>query len=302
MRRNAQNWVLTAACLIALIPAVVRAQADRYAPTVLQLAATPRSATFGSVTATRDIEAIFNNPAMVGVAVGSVAGFGRFDAATHLTLASASNLGPFNVGIGAQYLDALSQTDRLPYWSYSLRAGGHIATSSAVGALALAMTVRGNRVGAAVKYVDQRIGAQHDGVPSLDLGLARDISRYTVGLTVQNIGAGIHLSNSGAQLPLRVSAGVTGYGLVVGQFDLNGSAGASVLPDGIVLPGMGLELGYAPLEGYSFAFRASMRRPELRAQQPITLGGSAALDRFALEYAYEDWVGGGNHRLALRVR
>src|SRR5687767_15525914 len=60
MRRNAQNWVLTAACLTALIPAAVHAQADRYAPTVLQLAATPRSATFGSVTATRDIEAIFN--------------------------------------------------------------------------------------------------------------------------------------------------------------------------------------------------------------------------------------------------
>jgi hypothetical protein len=300
--RMAERWVSFAGCLLVSISTVGHSQADRYAPTVLQLAATPRAATFGSVTATRDIEAIFSNPAMVGAAVGSVAGFGRFHAATHLTLASSSNLGAFTVGIGAQYLDALSQADRLPFWSYSLKAGGHIATSSAVGALALAMTIRGNRVGAAVKYVDQRLGAQHDGVPSLDLGLARDISRYTVGLTVQNIGAGIHLSTSGAQLPLRVSAGVTGYGFVVGQFDVNGSAGASVLPDGIVLPGMGLELGYSPLEGYSFAFRASIRRPELRAQQPVTFGGSAAVDRFALEYAYEDWVGGGNHRLALRVR
>jgi hypothetical protein len=45
-----------------------------------------------------------------------------------------------------------------------------------------------------------------------------------------------------------------------------------------------------------------MRRPELRAQRPLSVGGSAGLDRFAVEYAYEDWVGGGVHRLALRVR
>ena len=72
--------------------------------------------------------------------------------------------------------------------------------------------------------------------------------------------------------------------------------------DGIVLPAFGLELGYAPLEGYSFAVRAGIRRPELRAQQPLSVGGSAALDRFALEYAYEEWVNGGTHRVALRVR
>jgi hypothetical protein len=278
------------------------AQADRYAPTVLQIAPTPRASTFGNVTAIRDVEAIFSNPAMVGVAAGTVVGVGRFQAATHLTLASAASLGPFSVGIGAQYLDAYSQSNALPYWSYSLRAGGHIPTSSAVGGLALATTFRGNRIGATGKYMIQRIGAIEDTRPSLDLGLARDVSRYTVGLTVQNIGAGIHLVNSGAQLPLRVSAGVATYGWAVGQFDLNGSAGASVLPDGIILPGGGVEVNYSPLEGYAFAVRGSMRRPELRAQRPLSVGGSAGLDRFAVEYAYEDWVGGGVHRLALRVR
>jgi hypothetical protein len=83
---------------------------------------------------------------------------------------------------------------------------------------------------------------------------------------------------------------------------MNASVGASILPDGIVLPGAGAELSYVPMEGYTFAFRAGLRRPELRAQQPLSLGGSASLDRFALEYAFEDWVGGGTHRLALRVR
>ena len=302
MRRHAEYWALTAACLMALMPATGRAQADRYAAPVLQIAPTPRAATFGSAAAARDIEAIFGNPALVGVAVGTVAAMGRFDAATHVTLASSSSLGPFSVGIGAQYLDNVSQSLGPRYWSYALQVGGFENASSAVGALALSANFRGNRVGAAVKYIDQRQGRSQDGAPSLDLGLSRDFSRYTVGVTVQNIGDGIHFDYGSAALPLRVAAGLSSYGWTVGPFDVNGSAGASVLPDGIVLPAFGLEVGYVPLDGYNFAVRAGIRRPELRAQQPLSIGGSAALDRFALEYAYEDWQNGGTHRLALRVR
>ena len=295
-------WIRVAACLL-VTAASAEAQADRYAPTVLQIAPTPRAATLASTTAARDIEAIFGNPAMIGTAVGTVVASGRFDAATMLTLASASSLGPFSVGIGVQYLDFESQTAwQQPYWSYALEVGGQYKSTSAVGAFALSTTFRGNRFGAAVKYVSQRIGGLQDAGPSLDLGLARDVSRYTLGLTVQNIGSGMESSGFSHQMPLRVSGGVTSYGWTVGPFDVNGSAGASVLPDGIVLPAFGLELGYAPLEGYNFALRAGIRRPELRAQQPLSIGGSASLDRFALEYAYEDWVNGGTHRLALRVR
>lgn len=301
----ADRRVRVVACLLVactLLTANAQAQADQYAPTILQLAPTPRAATMGSTTAARDIEAIFGNPALVGVAVGTVAAFGRFDAATHLAIASSSSLGPFSVGIGAQYLDNRTQSLGPRFWSYALQVGGSEGASSAVGALALSTTFRGNRVGAAVKYLDQRQGTRHDGAPSLDLGLSRDFSRYTVGVTVQNIGDGIHYEYGSAALPLRVAAGLSSYGWTVGPFDMNGSAGASVLPDGIVLPALGLELGYVPMEGYNFALRAGIRRPELRAQQPVSVGASAALDRFALEYAYEDWVNGATHRLALRVR
>ena len=299
--RPAAAWYMPLAAGM-LISAPAQGQADRYAPTVLQIAPTPRTATFANNTAARDIEAIFSNPAMVGVAVGTVVGVGRFDAATHLTVASTASLGPFNVAIGAQYLDYESQTIALPYWSYALQVGGHLPSSSAVGAFALSTTYRGTRFGAAAKYMDQRFGALQDAMPALDLGLARDVSRYTVGLAVQNIGAGVHMLGSVAQLPLRLSSGVTSYGWTVGPFDVNGSAGASILPDGIVLPAFGLELGYVPMEGYNFVVRAGARRPELRAQRPLSVGGSASLDRFALEYAFEDWVNGATHRVALRVR
>lgn len=279
-----------------------RAQADRYAPVVLQLPATPRAAVLGSTTAARDIEAVFSNPAMVGVASGTVVGGARYDAATLLSLASSASLGSFSVSIGAQYLDAHAPGDRLPFWSYALNLGGHQPVSSAVGTFALATTWRGVRVGAAAKYVEQRQGALQDGTPSLDLGLAKDLSRVTAGLAVQNIGAGMHFPASSAQLPLRVSVGAAAYGYTAGPFDLSGTAGAAVLPDGLILPAAGMEVGYAPLDGYNFMVRAGIRRPELRAQQPLSFGGSASLDRFSAEYSYEDWVGGGAHRLALRVR
>ena len=298
--RKKRQWLLT--LLASLVPVLATAQADRYAPIVVQLPPTPRAAVLGNTAAARDIEAIFGNPAMLGVAAGTVGGFARYDAATLLSFASSASLGPLSVGIGAQYLDGPAENDQLPLWSYALLVDGHLSVSSAVGAFGLATTFRGVRVGAAVKYIEQSQGAVQDAAPSLDLGLAKDLARLTAGVTVQNIGAGIHFPNSSAQLPLRVSAGIAGYGFTFGPFDLSGSAGASVLPSGDVLPAAGVELGYVPMEGYNFVARVGLRKPELRAQQPFSFGGSASLDRFSLEYAYEDWNGGGAHRLALRVR
>ena len=91
--RMAACWIRVAACLLGTA-ASAEAQADRYAPTVLQIASTPRAATLANTTAARDIEAVFSNPAMVGVAVGTVVASARFDAATMLAFASSSSLGP----------------------------------------------------------------------------------------------------------------------------------------------------------------------------------------------------------------
>lgn len=296
------RWLALALVLAPVMPAPATAQADRYAPVVLQLAPTPRAAVLGATAAARDIEAIFGNPAMIGVAAGTVAGAARYDGATLLTVASSSSSGSFAVGVGAMYLRGTAHSDRLPLWSYALNVPGHLALTSAVGTFGLATTVRGLRVGSAVKYATQHQGAVGDARPALDLGVARDLGRLTAGLTVQNIGAGPRFPTSSAQLPLRVAAGLAGYGFTWGPMDVSGAAGVSVLPDGLVLPAAGLELGYVPLDGYTFVARIGLRRPELRAQQPLSFGGSASLDRFSLDYAYEDWDGGRAHRLALRVR
>jgi hypothetical protein len=294
--------VLLVACCVAVFAAPLGAQSDRYSPVVVQLPATPRAAVLGAGPGIRDIEAIFSNPALVGVTAGTVAGLARYEAATMLTVASATSLGAFSVGIGAQYLDGNADIPRLPFWSHSLRHGGAVAVASAVGAFSLATTFRGWRVGAAAKYLDERHGGFQDGTASLDLGISKDVRRFTTGVTVQNIGAGIRYAGISAQLPLRVSAGAAMYGFVAGPLDLGGSTSLAVLPDGSVHPAVGVEAGYVPLDGYLFQARVGLRRPELQAQGPLSFGGSASLDRFTLDYAFEDWSGSGTHRLALRVR
>lgn len=294
---------LAAALLVTtIVSSGAEAQADKYSPVILHLPATPRASVLGNGAGVRDIDAIFSNPALAGLNAGTIAGFARYDAATMVTLVSSSSLGAFNVSIGAQYLDAHADVVRLPFWSYSLGLGGPAAVASAVGSFAMSTTFRGMRVGAALKYVDERAGGLSDGTPSLDLGISRDIRRFTTGLTVQNIGRGIHFAGIGSQLPLRVSAGAAMYGYVFGPLDLGASMNLSVLPDGELRPAAAIEAGYVPLDGYLFQVRAGVRRPELRAQGNVSFGGTASLDRFALDYSWEDWNGGGVHRLALRVR
>lgn len=256
----------------------------------------------GNGAGVRDIDAVFGNPALVGSVTGTLAGFALYDEARMLTLASTSSFGSFDVSIGAQYLDAGTEAVRLPLWSYSVVFGGPIPVASAVGVVGLSTTWRGLRVGAAGKFVDERIGSGQDARPALDLGLSKDVGRYTTGLAVQNIGAGIRHGGWRPQLPLRVSVGASTYGMPVGPFDLGGNAGVSVLPGGDLLPAAAVELGYVPLDGYLFQVRVGLRRPELQAQQPLTFGGTFSLDRFTLDYAYEDWAGGAAHRLAVRVR
>jgi len=297
-----KRLILLAAMLAAVVPLTVPAQTESYAPIVLQLAPSPRAAVLGTTAGVRDIDAVFGNPALAGSVTGTLAAFAQYDAARMLTLASSSALGSFNVSIGAQYLDAATDAVRLPLWSHSVIFGGPIPVSSAVGILGMSTTWRGMRVGAAGKLVQEQVGNGQDAKPSLDLGVSRDVGRYTTGVAVQNIGAGIRHGGWHPQLPLRVSAGASTYGMPVGPFDLGGNAGLAVLPTGDLLPSAAVEVGYVPLDGYLFQARIGVRRPELPAQQQLSFGGTFSLDRFTLDYAYEDWDGGGVHRLALRVR
>ncbi len=297
-----RRTMLVLAGLTCGVSATLAGQSDTYAPVILQLSPSARSAVLGDNPGVRDIDAFFANPALAGQVPGTMASFGRFDAATLLTLASSQSLGTYNVAVGASYLAAHSDVVRVPFWSHSMIRGGPVPVASVLGTVAFSTTFRGNRVGAAARFVDERIGSDQDAVPSLDVGLARDAGRITTGVAVQNIGRGLQHGGTPTQLPLRVAVGASTYGYALGPFDAGGAAGVAVLPNGNIYPSFALEMGYVPLDGYLFQARVGMRRPELQARQSLSLGVTASLDRFTVDYSFEDWAGGGAHRLALRLR
>jgi hypothetical protein len=308
--------------IAALSAAPVHAQRDKYAPIVLQIPAGARlTGLGGAFVAVRDIESVFGNPALVGTATGTVTSFERYRGSTAGTLAASMTLGVMGAAISTQVLDfrtvAIDFADPPPsrrpppVSSDVLREPGEMAGGSLAGTFALATAWRGYRWGGAVKYVEERVGTWRGDSPAFDFGVAKEGGRIVTGLSVQNVGRSMQspIIGPGRQpqflridLPLRATLGAAGFGLPVGPFDFGASLALSVLRDGFVAPAAGMEWGYAPLEGYNFVVRAGVRRPELDQQRPITLGASASLDRFSLDYAFEDVRGRAGHRIGLRVR
>lgn len=299
--RGVSRHAVALLALLGSIPA--EAQEERFAPLVLQLPATARATGLGgAVVALRDLDAIFGNPALAGVASGTVVSLTRFSRYARMGAAAASSsLGAFNAGIGVQLVDFESGGFGAFQESRVLTRSGSGAASGLVGAFALNTTFRSLRWGAAVKYVEDRITLGRDGSPTLDVGVATQ-GQTTWAIAVQNIGPGMDVGAVRADLPLRVSAGASRFGVPLGPFDVGATLSLSVLRGDLVAPAAGTEWAYMPLDGYTFAVRAGVRRPELREQQPFAAGASFTLDRFTLDYAFEDLAAGGAHRLALRVR
>ena len=303
---------LAVAALLALPNAFALAQTEEYAPIVLQLPASARATGVGGAfVGVRDIESIFSNVALSGVSTGTAFSVERFRASSGGSIASSMSLGAFGVSIAGQYLthsapvscNYVSCDNGFPPVGSGVLSNtvGPAGASSLAGSVALSTAFHGLRWGAALKYVREQLGGFGDGTAAGDFGVAKDGGSYTTGLTVQNIGSDIVLGHK-VQLPLRATLGVAGFSRPVGPLDVAGSFAVSVLRDGFVSPAGGLEWSYSPLEGYNYVVRLGARRPELREQRPLTAGASFTLDRFTIDYAFEDLRGGAAHRVGLRIR
>lgn len=286
------------------------AQRDRYAPLVLQLPASARTMAMGGVTAaTRDVDAVFGNPALVGGNnTLSMTGARYPSNATAGLLATAMNVGSLGIGVGVTVLDAPSTVEFPPLRSQLLlheeeqaRTGSSLAAT-----VAASFNWKGFRWGAAAKYAEERANLGRGGTYAGDIGVTKDIRNGTIttGLAVQNIGAPLRGTGVGRNVPTRVALGIGRGGYGLGKwFDLGGAANFAVRRDGRFVPSGGGELSYVPIEGVSFALRAGVRTPELHAQQPVTAGVGVMLDRVSLDYGWEDMRGsGGAHRISIRLR
>jgi hypothetical protein len=294
------------ACL--LVPAAAHAQAGGIGPIVLQLPASTRAIGFGNAyVGVREPEAVFYNPAQLGVRPGVALSAERYGSvSTAGAFSSTYVFGPFGFGIGAQMLDYTAASPVYPDAAPNgerLFSDEAFPASSLVGAAALEMAYKGIRWGLTQKLAQDRVRNARDGVWLTDVGAAKEIGPVSVGATIQNLGASAKMLGTSAALPTRGTIGFAGAGLPVGPLDMAMSAAVSVRRGGRVSPAGGVEFGYVPIEGIIFAGRVGARLPEKNAEAPVTLGASFTFDRLTVDYGFEPYQGkGSGHRVGIRLR
>jgi len=294
------------AALIVAAPAPTLAQAGGFAPVVLQIPASARAIGFGNAyVGVREPEAVFYNPAQLGVRPGVALSVQRYGSvSTAGAVASSYVFGAFGLGIGAQMLDFDAQAEAYPALAPNgeqLSEPGPFPASSLVAAIALERAFKGIRWGITGKFAEDRAGTTRDGVLLADVGAAKEIGPGTAGVTVQNLGTSPHMANTSALLPTRATLGYAFAG-PVGPLDAVVSTAVSVRRGGRVAPAGGVELGYMPIDGVIFAGRVGGRLPEENAESPVTLGATFTFDRLSVDYGYEPYQGRDAHRIGLRIR
>jgi hypothetical protein len=284
----------------------VRLTAQEPAPLVLRVPPSPRALGLGNAYVGGDgADAIFFNPANVARSPGLFASVGRYrDASTSAAIASSTTFGSkLALSAFATWLDYGADGFLARPTDLTLR--GPDGAENFTAGVGLATIVRKVRLGAAVKYGEERIGGVRGGRAIFDVGISREIDWLTAGISVQNLGGDLDVGGAKRPLPTRVTAGATTRRLAIGaQVDVLLSGAVSREQDGTIVPAGGGELVYEPVSGWTAKLRAGIRRtspitPEIR---PFTAGASLGLDRFSLDYGMEWYRSTGVvHHLGIRI-
>jgi len=286
---------------VAVGPAPLVAQVSP--PAVLSLPGSVRSAGLHGAGAALvgDAGAVFANP--VGIATLRHIGIEgtyrrtRFDA-TAGTAALGWRLSQFDLGLGLAYMGG----DSVPLVGLSRGAGGRPYEAMGVGSLVYRFGVLA--VGGSIREVRRSAGGAEERGRSGDLGIALAVfDIMAMGFSLQNVG-GNWRPQSMLPLPRLARWGFTmNYTDPQGTFRLmttleaqwpEGQPSRWILGGeaGIVVYGVGL-----------LARAAYQTRTAGTAEPAVTFGGSAALGKLRLDYAYaaRDLVGAPAHRLGLRL-
>ncbi len=282
------------------------------APLVLRLPASARLAAMANAgVAANDGDAMLYNPAMLNVARGMAASVQRYGSfGTAGAIGSVTQVGSLNFGVGAQFLDRRAPAGTP--WSDVVRPGatrlsdsGSVAASSSAFTVGVGRTIKGLRLGASVKYAEERFGGAHDGTFAFDLGLVLPFGPANFAVVAQNLGPSLKLGGSDGLLPRRIGVGFGGgmYPLFE-HFDIGMQSQLTLEGNSFVRPAGGIEIGYVPIEGVSIVLRNGLRLPRERDESLMTGGLGVVVDRWSIDYAIEPFRGGrpASHRIGVRVK
>lgn len=297
------RWIVAAWLLLATARPGA-AQGHPLEPILLRLAGGTRALGMANENVGgRDDDVIFYNAAQLASARGTSVSNEWFTRANFLTTVSTSL--PFasgGLGLGAQSL-TYSSAAGAPGDPRSL--GGH-GTQPASGLVLLAgyaQRLLGTRIGIVTKLVTDESGTYRDTRGAFDIGVARDVWQGTAGLALQNLGEAVRTPSGRIPIPTRATLGYQGGGLPVGPLDLVASAAVTMTRGRWVSGGLGAELAYGWLDGYTVSVRGGARRPADDGEGRWTAGLGFTADRVTVDYALETRRGGQDaQRLGLRVR
>jgi len=303
--------LLLAAAALA-IPATSRAQTTSYGPLAFRLPASTRALGMADVGVTsRDDDVVFYNPAQLFVARGTSASVERMTAdAVGGTMSTVLRLGPGGVGLGVNYLGYRAAYAIYPVTRADILESPSIypAASSILATVGYAQTFRGERFGLSVNYGADEIGSERYYRAAADVGVAKDIGRWTTGLSLQHLApayrskSSTYTASDSSGPPMKATLGTSWSG-PAGPLDLIGLAAVSGTLEGHVSPAVGGEMAWSWLSGYSIAVRAGARYPANIDDPKYTAGFGFTADRTTFDLAGEvmsnDRVG---IRFGVRVR
>ncbi|MCU0617790.1 MAG: hypothetical protein MUD17_12020 [Gemmatimonadaceae bacterium] len=305
----AAGWLLAAVTALPLTRAA--AQPVGEGPLVLRLPVSARTLALGNThLVSNDGDALFGNPALLTAARGLSASLQSYGAAaTGGALANLTAIGSTYVGVGLQHLTWRSPTARYDDAVFpgatQLSDGGAITAGSNAFTLGVARTIKGLRLGASVKFAEDRLGNAGDGTVAFDLGLVRPMGPTSLSIVAQNLGVGPRLGGVSGTLPRRIGVGIgTAPYAFSDHWDLVGQAQLTLEGDLFVRPAGGMELLYVPVEGVALALRHGFRLPRERDESLVTAGLGLTVDRLSFDYALEPMRGGRpvSHRVGIRLR
>jgi hypothetical protein len=307
--------------LVALATLVPGRLAAQCLPLRLPMGGSTRALAMGDAnTAGHDDDVIFSNPAQLAVARGTSASVERYsDRLSGGALSATSRIASGGIGVGAQLVSGsnapqcrIASLGPAGTFVYSPAPLNVTRMRAVVGA---AQTFKRFHLGAAAKYDAEQGGDARTSRVMVDAGVSRDMTLsdfipLSVGVAVQNIGTSA-TDTLELNTPLRAAIGASSGG-PVGPIDLavaldvaaERNATMSLLRHGRVIAGIGTEIGYEWLDGYSVALRIGERVPPTRTDlRHFTFGVGLVLDRLSFDYAAEDQVGFHvAHRFGIRLR
>lgn len=303
----ATGLVTVTVATVATAQAPASDQRERYAPLILKLPATARLLSLGGAqVALRDVDAVFGNPALVGTGTALAFGAERYaSGATAGQFASSSTIGPLGIGVGVQLLDAGPRDGTFPARSDVLTRENAAGTSGLAATLAASLSWKQLRWGLGATYVEERVSDRRAGGVVFAIGASKSLQflNSTVGVAVQHLGPRLEVAGRSEALPTQLAVGVATAPRGLGKWiDVSGTAELDVRRDGALFPRGGVELSYTPIEGVAFVGRVGGRRPQLRAERAVTVGGGFTVDRVTLDYGWQALREGAGHRLTLRLR